>query len=69
MWLSAGRHGSYAGSEAVSMRPGAQLMAASLDASHFVTKGFTKGKRQAGHKAPHRPHRLKKAGRVRESLL
>ena len=62
----AGVHGSYAESEAVStpMGPGAQMMAASLDPSHFVMTGFTKpGKRQSGRKPP-RPHRLKKTGRV-----
>ena len=58
----AGLHNSYAESEA--MGPGAQLMAASVDPSHFVTKGFTKGKLQPGRKAP-RAHRLKKTGRVR----
>ena len=62
----AGVHGSYGESEAVStpMGPGAQMMAASLDPSHFVMTGFTKpGKRQSGRKPP-RPHRLKKTGRV-----
>ena len=60
----AGVHGSYAESEALStMGPGAQMMAASVDPSHFVSKGFTKGKRQPGRKPP-RPHRLKKSGRV-----
>ena len=62
----AGVHSSYAESEAVStpMGPGAQMMAASLDPSHFVMTGFTKpGKRQSGRKPP-RPHRLKKSGRV-----
>ena len=56
--------GSYAESEALALGPGAQMMAASVDPSHFVMKGFTKGKRQPGRKA-HRMHRLKKAGRVR----
>lgn len=59
----AGVHSSYADSEAMPMGPGAQLMAASVDASHFVMKGFTKGKRQTGRK-PARAHRLKKTGRV-----
>ena len=66
MQWAAGVHGSYAESEAVStfMGPGAQMMAASLDPSHFVMTGFTKpGKRQSGRKPP-RPHRLKKSGRV-----
>ena len=61
-----GVHGSYAESEAVStpMGSGAQMMAASLDPSHFVMTGFTKpGKRQSGRKPP-RPHRLKKTGKV-----
>ena len=59
-----GVRGSYAESEALStMGPGAQMRAASMDASHFVMKGFTKGKRQSGRKPP-RPHRLKKPGRV-----
>ena len=63
---SAGVHGSYCESEAVStpMGPGAQMMAASLDPSRCVMTGFTKpGKRQSGRKPP-RPHRLKKSGRV-----
>ena len=64
----AGLHNSYAESEAMAMGPGAQLMAASVDPSHFVTKGFTKGKRQPGRKAP-RAHRLKKTGRVRHRSL
>ncbi len=64
----AGLHHSYAESEAMAMGPGAQLMAASVDPSHFVTKGFTKGKRQPGRKAP-RAHRLKKTGRVRHQSL
>ncbi|KAA6423605.1 MAG: hypothetical protein FRX49_06665 [Trebouxia sp. A1-2] len=59
----AGLHNSYAESEAMALGPGAQLMAASVDPSHFVTKGFTKGKRQPGRKAP-RAHRLKKTGRA-----
>ena len=59
----AGVHSSYADSETMPMGPGAQLMAASVDASHFVMKGFTKGKRQTGRKPP-RAHRLKKTGRV-----
>ena len=66
MQWAAGVHGSYAESVAVStfMGPGAQMMAASLDPSHFVMTGFTKpGKRQSGRKPP-RPHRLKKTGRV-----
>ncbi|DBA78984.1 hypothetical protein WJX77_002706 [Trebouxia sp. C0004] len=59
----AGLHNSYAESEAMAMGPGAQLMAASVDPPHFVTKGFTKGKRQPGRKPP-RAHRLKKTGRA-----
>lgn len=59
-----GVQNSYAESEGVStMGPGAQMMAASMDASHFVMTGFTKGKQQSGRKPP-RPHRLKKPGRV-----
>ncbi|KAL3138016.1 hypothetical protein ABBQ38_005252 [Trebouxia sp. C0009 RCD-2024] len=59
-----GVQGSYAESEALStMGPGAQMMAASMDASHFAMTGFTKGKRQSGRKPP-RPHRLKKPGRA-----
>ena len=59
----AGVHSSYADSEAMPMGPGAQLMAASVGASHYAMKGFTKGKRQPGRKPP-RAHRLKKTGRV-----
>ena len=61
-----GLQGSYVESESLAVGPGAQLMAASVDPSHFVNKGFTKGKRQPARKA-HRVHRLKKAGRVSPS--
>lgn len=61
---NAGLQSSYAESDAMPMGPGAQLMAASVDPSHFVMKGFTKGKRQPGRKTP-RAHRLKKTGGVR----
>lgn len=57
----AGLHSSYAESETTAMGP--QLMASSLDPLHFVTKGFTKGKRQPSRKPP-RAHRLKKAGQA-----
>lgn len=64
----AGLHSSYAESETTAMGPGAQLMASSLDPLHFVTKGFTKGKRQPSRKPP-RAHRLKKAGQVCLAML
>lgn len=57
---------SYASSAVSHMTIGAELMARSVDPSHFVAKGhFTKGKLQPGRKTPRRMHRLRKAAPVR----
>ena len=56
---------SYASSAVSHMTTGAELMARSVDASHFVAKGnFTKSKHQPGRKAQRRMHRLRKAAPV-----
>ena len=56
---------SYASSAVSHMTSGAELMARSVDPSHFVAKGnFTKGKLQSGRKPQRRMHRLKKAAPV-----
>lgn len=56
---------SYASSGVSNMTVGAELMARSVDPSHFLAKGnFTKGKLQPGRKAHRRMHRLRKAAPV-----
>lgn len=58
-------HASYASSAASHKAFGTELMARSVDQSHFLPQGnFTKSKVQPGRKAHRRMHRLRKAAPV-----
>lgn len=61
---------SYASSAVSHIISGAELMARSVDPSHFIAKGnFTKGKLQSGRKPQRRMHRLKKAAPVSSLVI